>query len=83
MVKRFQRSSQVRILTWVINILIEKLTSQIGDWIWKTPSAHYASGVGDLIESLSYFYKKLYWLPVLWFLGYRALLDLHIYGSDS
>ena len=22
---------------------------QVGDWIWKTPSAHYSSGVGDFI----------------------------------
>ena len=49
MVKRFQRSSQVSfpllILTWVIDILFEKLTPQIGDLIWKIPSANYASGI--------------------------------------
>ena len=27
----------------------EKLTPKIGDWIWKTPFAHFASGVGDFI----------------------------------
>ena len=50
MVKRFQWSSQVQflslILSRVINILFEKLTPQIGDWIWKAPCAHYFSGVG-------------------------------------
>ena len=35
-------------LTWVIDILFEKLAPHIGDWIWNT-SAHYASGVGDFI----------------------------------
>ena len=25
------------------------LTLQIGDWIWKTPSAHYSSGAGDFM----------------------------------
>ena len=38
-------------LTWVIDILFENLTPQIGDWIWKTPSAHYASGVADFMSS--------------------------------
>ena len=36
-------------LTWVIDILSEKLTLQIRDWIWKTPSVHYACGVGDFM----------------------------------
>ena len=36
-------------LTWGIDILVEKLTPQIGDWIWKTPSAHYSSGIGDFM----------------------------------
>ena len=54
MVKRLQRLSQVDFslsltLTWIIDILFEKLTPQVGRWIWKTPSAHYASGVGDFM----------------------------------
>ena len=32
-----------------INILFERLTPQIGSWIWKKSSAHYASGVEDFI----------------------------------
>ena len=39
--------SLLLILTWVINILIEKSKPQIGDWIWKILSAHYVSGVGN------------------------------------
>ena len=37
------------ILTWVVNILFEKLTPQTGDWICKTPSAYSASGDGDFM----------------------------------
>ena len=36
-------------LIWVIDIVFEKLTPQIGDWIWKTPSAHYAFRVWDFM----------------------------------
>ena len=36
-------------LTWVIDKLFEKSTPQIGDWIWKTSSAHYVSWVGDFM----------------------------------
>ena len=36
-------------LTWGIDILVEKLTPQVGDSIWKTPSAHYSSGIGDFM----------------------------------
>ena len=63
MVKRFQRSSQVRFysywpLTWLIDILFEKLTPQIWDWIWKAPFAHFASGVGDFMQILASFLLK-------------------------
>ena len=40
-------------LTWGIDILFKKLPSEIRDWIWKMPFEHYASGGGDLIQSLS------------------------------
>ena len=50
MVNRFQRRVKLVLLsltlTWLINILFEKLTPQIGDWIWKTHSAYYASEFG-------------------------------------
>ena len=52
MVERFQRSSQVSFSShwpWVIDILFEKLTPQIGDSIWKTPFAHFASGDEDFM----------------------------------
>ena len=48
-VKLSQVSFSLIGLTWVIDILLEKLTPQIGDWIWKTPSAHYFSWVGDFM----------------------------------
>ena len=41
------KSSSVSLLltlTWSIYVLYEKLTQQIGDWIWKTSSAHSLSG---------------------------------------
>ena len=41
-----------------LNILFEKLTAQIGGWIWKTPPAHYTSEVGDFVQSLSCFLIK-------------------------
>ena len=28
---------------------VAKLTLQIGYWIWKTPTVHYSSGVGDFM----------------------------------
>ena len=34
-VKRFQRSCYV---IWGTDILFEKLTPEIGGWIWKTPN---------------------------------------------
>ena len=46
-------------LTRVTDILFEKLTLQIGDWILKTPSVHYACGVGGFMQNLSSFIKKL------------------------
>ena len=55
-IKRFQRTRQVSFPLidpdWVIDLLFEKLTPQIGDWIWKTPFQHFASGVGDFMYSL-------------------------------
>ena len=33
----------------------EKLTPEIGGWTSKTPFAHYASGGGDFMQSLSSF----------------------------
>ena len=33
-------------LTLVIDTLFEKLSPQLGAWIWKKPSVQYASGVG-------------------------------------
>ena len=56
-----------------------KLTVQIRDCIRKTPSAHYASGVGDFMQSL----PSYEWWPVLWCLDYRALSDLPSCKSDS
>ena len=55
MVKRFQMLSQVSFplidpdvgywyIIWKVNT-----TPEIRDWIWKTPSAHYASGVGGFM----------------------------------
>ena len=46
-------------LTWVIDILLEKLTLKIEDWIWKTHSVCYACGVGDFMQNLSSFLKKI------------------------
>ena len=50
--KRFQRLSHV---IWGIVILFEKLTPEIGSWIWKTLFSHNASWAGDFMESLSFF----------------------------
>ena len=50
-VKRFQRLCHVQP---GLDIFV-KLTVQIGDCIRKTPSAHYASGVGDFMQSLPSF----------------------------
>ena len=52
MVKRFQRSNQVSFSPhwpWPGLLIFEKLTPRIGDWIWKAPFAHLASGVGDFM----------------------------------
>ena len=40
-----------------LDILSEKLTAQIGGWFWKTLSVHYASRVGDSMQSLSSFFN--------------------------
>ena len=45
------------------NILFVKLTAQKEDR--KTPSAHYASGVGDLMKSLSFFVISLFCLVII------------------
>ena len=37
---------------WGVDLLSEKLISEIGDWIWKTPFAHDAVGGRDAIQSL-------------------------------
>ena len=50
-VNRFQRLCHVQPY---LNIFV-KLTVQIGDCIRKTPSARYASGVGDFMQSLPSF----------------------------
>ena len=47
----------------------------------KTPSAHYASGFGDFMQSLSSFLICLVVTTLM--LGYIALLDCCSYGSDS
>ena len=41
-------------LNWGIDTLFEKLTSEIGVWIWKTPFAQYAFGSGDLMQGLTF-----------------------------
>ena len=38
---------------WVV--LTDNPSAQKEDLIWKTPSAHYASGFGDFMESLPSF----------------------------
>ena len=53
-------------LTLGIDILFEKLTQEIGSWIWKTSFARYASGVRDFMQSLSSF---LIYLVVTCFLA--------------
>ena len=42
-----------------IDILLENLIPQIGAWIWKTPSAHYFSGVGISFKPCLLF-KKIF-----------------------
>ena len=37
----------------------EKSTLKIADWIWKTPYSDYSSGVGDFMQSLRSFLKKI------------------------
>ena len=68
-------------LTLSTNILFEKLAPQIGDWIWKSRSAHYASGFGSSMQSLSSF--LISFSDDLWCFYYRTLLDLPSYWSDS
>ena len=46
-------------LNWGINILFEKLTPEIGGWIREISFAHYASGKGDFMQSLSSFLISL------------------------
>ena len=78
-VKRFQRFCH---LLWDSDILFEKLTPEIGSWIWKTSFANNAFGAGDFLQSLSYFLIS----PVVTCnlcLLYRALLDLPKYWSES
>ena len=40
------------ILIWGIDILFEKLTPEIGGWIWKAPFEHYASEGEGVVEIL-------------------------------
>lgn len=42
-----------------LDILFRKLTSDIGVFISKTPSAHYTSEVENFMQSLSYFLISL------------------------
>ena len=44
-------------LTWVIDKLFEKSTPQMGDWIWKTTSAHCFLSWGFYVKPL-FFAKK-------------------------
>ena len=39
---------------WGIDISFEKLTPEIGFWIWKAPFAHNGSRGGDFMQSLSF-----------------------------
>ena len=50
-VKRFKRLFPVQL---DLEIFV-KLTAQLGDCIRKTPSVHYASGVGDFIQNHEFF----------------------------
>ena len=68
-------------LTLSTNILFEKLAPQIGGWIWKSRSAHYASGFGGSTQSLSSF--LISFSDDLWCFYYSTLLDLPSYWSDS
>ena len=65
-------------LTWGIDISSQKSAPEIRGWIWKTAIAHYGSGVGISCKTW-----LLYLWPALWCLGYRALLDMPNYWSDS
>ena len=46
-------------LTWVIDTWFEKLIPQIGDWIWKTPSAHDVSWLAISCNACLLFWKIL------------------------
>ena len=48
MVKRLGGYKVVPVI-WGIYILFEKLTPEIGSWIWKAPVAHNASRTGDFM----------------------------------
>ena len=72
--------------TWDIDILFEKLTPEIG--VWKTPFGHsrvWGGGgeewVGDFMQSL-YSFLTSFVRPILWCIGFRALLDLSNYWLD-
>ena len=36
-----------------LHMLFEKLTAQVGGYIWQTPSSNYVSGVEDFMQCLS------------------------------
>ena len=77
-VKRFQRLCHVQP---DLDIFV-KVTVQIGDCIKKTRSAHYASEIGDSMQSLPLF--VIYWMVTLhWCLDYKALSDLPLVVSQT
>ena len=41
-------------IVWGIDISFEKLTPEIGGWLWKEPFAHNASRAVDFMQSLSF-----------------------------
>ena len=90
MFKRFQGLSQVCFplidLDLGYRYIIWKVTPQIGDKTWKTPSAYYASGVGDFMLIWGFqacLLSKMLWWSVLWCLDYRVLLYLCCHGPGS
>ena len=87
MVKRFQRLSQVS---------FPLIDPDLGYWyiIWKVNTTNRGLNLKkQLLLTLPLglgisckvclFKNKLQWCSILWCLHYRALLDVHIYGSDS
>ena len=75
MVKRFQKSSKVTFPLIEPDLGCWYITWKggLGDWIWKTPSAHWDWGF-----HVKPVFIYIYILgPVLWCLGFRAYLDLH------